>query len=996
MHKKYIGKNREENLDWLLNVWLKEGPPVCFLQGFSGVGKTDLARDFCGMAESLGKCEHAVINEIADRAAPSVLESLMELSIVLSQQGLADMEALLFEQANPNFGSALEKALQRSVVIIFDEAQRLFLTDSGTPLPQIKSILEFLRTRPSLPGRLLLLSDRIVDGGRWSEWIPKLELTALKPDEAIEAFDTKLNEVGVCIDIPRWRKEEIVRDLDFNPRAIEALVGALRYDSLDEIIGSNPGLWAVRDRDVSRHFLRALERDLLERTMRHLDIAHQRKLWHLAVHRRNFRREALEQLCTTKEEATDLRTILLTRFLLNFYKGVLVLNPIVREISLGHLKENPSEFRKAHSRAADYHLRHFKPKQIIDDHEKLGESFAELRYHLVMAGRLDELTKIGHRFTDHLKRELNSSTPVPIDREELEERIGVLSVLLEDKGAKGLEYHLARCLQARSNLGDIQLAIEHAENALGSGAREVNWHLLAELKLEAEGVDAAVAVIRRGLNSLQSPDASAPLYQFGAEIFAKAGRDTEAASLLRKGILTVPPGKNLFSLYQLMCEVLCRGGKPLQAIAVAMEGFSWIPERAKRYKLAEAAIYLCAGTGNPATLGGLTLPKAGVTFGQQQMDLARVLQRQMNDDWRGAADAARVARREFPDYFALCVLEAFSRLALGEAASAWHILGTFPKLTYNTGDPHVWLAVFIHLRRQSRTEAHAMLMQYMGRPIHESRELNEKFLLRLWDEQEVGPECHRLCFQFPRMPASLTGLKASVWRVPFAKPVLSAGMADVERREQGTAKLQESAEHEIYVSYAWGEDSTVEGQKREEIVDRLCDAIRSSGREIARDKKRLSAGESIERFAQEISRARCIIAVISTKFLHSEFCMPQELFRAYRRCDFQRDEFQKKVIALVIDDAVNFFTEKDALVSLASHWKEKTKRLRNALETIDPTRRSSDVWKSVELQEDMVPFLPEMLMVLRDIIMKRGFEDIVADGFQEVISRLPTHTSSNR
>jgi hypothetical protein len=49
--KKYVGKSRKENLDWLLNVWLKDGPPVCFLQGFSGVGKTDLARDFREFAE---------------------------------------------------------------------------------------------------------------------------------------------------------------------------------------------------------------------------------------------------------------------------------------------------------------------------------------------------------------------------------------------------------------------------------------------------------------------------------------------------------------------------------------------------------------------------------------------------------------------------------------------------------------------------------------------------------------------------------------------------------------------------------------------------------------------------------------------------------------------------------------------------------------------------------------------------------------------------------
>lgn len=76
MIKKYVGKSRLENLDWLLKVWLKEGPPVCFLQGFSGVGKSDLARDFRELAEKQTEPEgklcwkHAVIEEIADRVTP--------------------------------------------------------------------------------------------------------------------------------------------------------------------------------------------------------------------------------------------------------------------------------------------------------------------------------------------------------------------------------------------------------------------------------------------------------------------------------------------------------------------------------------------------------------------------------------------------------------------------------------------------------------------------------------------------------------------------------------------------------------------------------------------------------------------------------------------------------------------------------------------------------------------------------------------------------------
>lgn len=38
---------------------------------------------------------------------------------------------------------------------------------------------------------------------------------------------------------------------------------------------------------------------------------------------------------------------------------------------------------------------------------------------------------------------------------------------------------------------------------------------------------------------------------------------------------------------------------------------------------------------------------------------------------------------------------------------------------------------------------------------------------------------------------------------------------------------------------------------------------------------------------------------------------------------------------------------------------------------------------------DMVPHLPGLLADLKDIVMTRGFDDIMRDGFREVIDRLP-------
>ena len=930
----------------------------------------------------------------------------------------------------------------------------------------MNGILSFLRNRQNLPGRLLLLSDRIVEEARWSEWIPKRTLTKLEPEEAVETLDTKLSETGLTVEIPLERKKEVVRDLDFNPRAIEALVAALRYETLDEIIGSNPGLWAVHDREVSRDFLKALERDLLERTMRHISDAHQRRLWRLAVHRRSFKREAVEKLCGTKDEANELRSILVTRYLLNFYKGALSLNPIVREISLSHLREESAEFKQSHSGAADYHLRHFKAKQIVGSQSQLGEFFAELRYHLVMAGRESELGVIGQRFTDHLKQEIKSVSPVPTNAEELDERIGVLTALLENSGAKGLEHHLAKCMEARNKPGDLENAVIHSERATGRGAPCDSWLLYARLRARLSGADEAMKVITVAKKEVSVGDKLAAIFGLGAEILegagefdkaialldegigvippennlceliqgcaellskvgktdeavallkegikvpgmtslsslyqscgdllAKAGQTDEAVALLKEGIKVIPPDKNVFLLYQTLSETFCRAGQVQDAIAAQREGASRVPTQFAGYKLVEGGLYLCAASDAGQTLAEIVAGTGASAISPQQTALGTVLQCQMRDDWKAAADAAHTARQQFQSYFCLTNLEGFSRLAAGDANGAWGALTSCPNLSFRLGEPNAWLATFIHLRRSAITEASAVLATYLGRPVDESRELNESLLLRLWDQQEIGPESSRLCFHFPIMPASLTGLSQKVHRVPFGKSVLPAQTAPGAAAHVPVSPAK-AADPEIYVSYAWGEDSSVTGRQREEIVDRLCDTVKRSGRVIGRDKDRMRGGDSIERFAHEISKAKLIVAVISEKSLNSEFCMAHELFRAFRRCDYQRAEFQEKVIAVVMDDAKPLLKDNLALVALAKAWQERMEKLRAELQSVDSTRKSPALWLFVDMMEDMCPRLPDMLGALKDIVMKRGFEEITKDGFQEIIHRLPPAAGS--
>lgn len=195
---------------------------------------------------------------------------------------------------------------------------------------------------------------------------------------------------------------------------------------------------------------------------------------------------------------------------------------------------------------------------------------------------------------------------------------------------------------------------------------------------------------------------------------------------------------------------------------------------------------------------------------------------------------------------------------------------------------------------------------------------------------------------------------------------------------------------QVYVSYAWGEDTSEPGRTREAIVDRLCRAIEASGRLIGRDKNRMRSGDSIDSFANEISKAERIIAVISEKFLHSKFCMVLELYAAWRRCNHKADEFQAKIIAVMLDDALPLLADD---LQVARYWKEQHEMEKKRLLEVDPDRHSTLRWAYVNQLGEMYPKVPDILGALKDIVMKRGVEEIVKDNFKEVINRLPSHVS---
>jgi hypothetical protein len=104
----------------------------------------------------------------------------------------------------------------------------------------------------------------------------------------------------------------------------------------------------------------------------------------------------------------------------------------------------------------------------------------------------------------------------------------------------------------------------------------------------------------------------------------------------------------------------------------------------------------------------------------------------------------------------------------------------------------------------------------------------------------------------------------------------------------------------VYVSYAWrsrnhadeAEAQPAESPDREQLVDDLCHVLaQEDGIIVGRDKQLMKLGDSIEEFAADIADSRLIIAVISKKSLRSDWCMKDELLQAFRRRNFDPEDF---------------------------------------------------------------------------------------------------------
>jgi internalin A len=191
---------------------------------------------------------------------------------------------------------------------------------------------------------------------------------------------------------------------------------------------------------------------------------------------------------------------------------------------------------------------------------------------------------------------------------------------------------------------------------------------------------------------------------------------------------------------------------------------------------------------------------------------------------------------------------------------------------------------------------------------------------------------------------------------------------------------------EVFISYAWGDDSP-EGKERQQIVDRLVEALHQYPEPIAVriDRDVMRPGDLISAFMDRLVAADRVIVVISAKYLCSEYCM-YELFKIYQNCCKKTEDFQRRIIPIILPDA-GLSGSTASRLRPAEEWDKKRKELEAAF-VKNPDILGERGYRKYRLIREFSRNTFDMLDYLLDQLQPRDYDRQMEDGFPELSEQI--------
>ncbi len=186
---------------------------------------------------------------------------------------------------------------------------------------------------------------------------------------------------------------------------------------------------------------------------------------------------------------------------------------------------------------------------------------------------------------------------------------------------------------------------------------------------------------------------------------------------------------------------------------------------------------------------------------------------------------------------------------------------------------------------------------------------------------------------------------------------------------------------EYFISYAWNDDKTDAGKKREEKVNQLCsDAEAKFGINIVRDKNTLQFGDSITKFMNRISKGERVFVFLSDKYLKSANCM-YEIHKIWIQAQQNEDRLSEIVRVYVVDKAD--IRKPVGRMKYAAYWRDELKNMDDAIKEFGHDTVGERDWQNYRAMKHFADTVSDVLSVFADRVQPTDWQDFLEYGFQE-------------
>jgi internalin A len=205
---------------------------------------------------------------------------------------------------------------------------------------------------------------------------------------------------------------------------------------------------------------------------------------------------------------------------------------------------------------------------------------------------------------------------------------------------------------------------------------------------------------------------------------------------------------------------------------------------------------------------------------------------------------------------------------------------------------------------------------------------------------------------------------------------------DIPERNQ---PIPDRTQREVFISYAWDKGES------EEIANILDRYFQSQGITPIRDTRNLKLGDSAKEFMQWMGKGKCIIAVISDRYLKSRNCM-YELIQINENAR-NNEAFRDRVFPVVLSTA-KIYQPRDR-IQYVRHWQDERKALEAEIRELDSLDNLPELQKDLDFYAQARTAIDTLAKTLSDmkttnLDMERGatLEDCLKNLYEAVAEKI--------